>query len=69
MQDHIFEGHCSAYKHLQNNVEVSPLYRTDILPDTGNYVKGEFSNDKDNTQQSQTTTITKAMAMIMVILL
>ena len=50
MQDHVFERHCSAYKHLQNNVEVSPLYLTDVLLDTGDDVNSQFGNNKDSTQ-------------------
>ena len=49
LQDHIFDRHCSAYKHLRKNIEVSPLYPTDILLNTDDYVNGEFSDDKDNT--------------------
>ena len=50
LQDHVFETNSLAYKHLRNNVQVSPLYSTDILRNTSNTVPGEFSDNEDNTQ-------------------
>ena len=44
-----FQDNSLAYKHLRNNVQVSPLYSTDILQNTTNTVPGKFSDNEDNT--------------------
>ena len=63
LQDHIFETHSLAYKHLQNNVQVSLLYCTDTLRNSSNTVPGNISDNEYTHKQSQTMTIAKMITV------